>query len=293
MSHLRKCYKKDLLQNCDHFVVDQLQYEVIMGSMAYGVSSDNSDIDIYGFTIPPKDMIIRANYIPLYDDNPKYFEQFQKHHIKKEPIEYDFTIYNIAKFFRLCQNCNPNMIDALFVPERCITFMTPIGRLIRDNRHLFLCKKVYHTFAGYAYQQLHKMNIKKANPESKRYESVLHYDYDVKFAYHIVRLMDEVEQILNEHNLDLERNREKLKSIRRGEWKKEEIIEYFKDNESRLKKIYDESTLPYNIRKEEIKELLIKCLKMHFGDDLFKDIKLTLTSSIINDIKRILEKYEY
>jgi len=32
-----------------------VQYETIMGSVAYGVSSDTSDVDLYGWAIPPKD----------------------------------------------------------------------------------------------------------------------------------------------------------------------------------------------------------------------------------------------
>src|SRR3989304_5867165 len=34
-----------------------VSYETIMGSMAYGVSSDSSDMDIYGFCIPPKSTV--------------------------------------------------------------------------------------------------------------------------------------------------------------------------------------------------------------------------------------------
>ena len=32
-----------------------VQYETIMGSVAYGVSSDTSDVDVYGWAIPPKE----------------------------------------------------------------------------------------------------------------------------------------------------------------------------------------------------------------------------------------------
>ena len=34
-----------------------VQYETIMGSVAYGVSSDTSDVDVYGWAIPPKEDI--------------------------------------------------------------------------------------------------------------------------------------------------------------------------------------------------------------------------------------------
>ena len=50
---------------------------------------------------------------------------------------------------------------------------------------------------------------------------------DVKFLYHVVRLLNEAEQILMEGDLDLERNREQLKSIRKGEWTFDQIVKYF------------------------------------------------------------------
>ena len=34
-----------------------VQYETIMGSVAYGVASDTSDVDVYGWAIPMKDDI--------------------------------------------------------------------------------------------------------------------------------------------------------------------------------------------------------------------------------------------
>ena len=291
MSHLKKCKKKNLIDAPD-FVTSQLQYECIMGSMAYGVSSENSDMDIYGFTIPNKDIIFRMNFINGFDPERKFFEQYQQHHIKfSDKIEYDFCIYNITKYFRLVMENNPNMIDSIFVPERCITFITPIGQLIRDNRYLFLSKKVFHTFRGYSYQQLHKMNIKESNPNSKRYESIIKHGFDVKFGYHVVRLLEECKQILEEKDLDLERSREMLKSIRRGEWKKKDIENYFDRNKTYLEKLYHDSDLQYQPQHENIRELLITCLKKHFGEELFETSKMKLTNNIIDDIENILNKY--
>ncbi len=37
------------------FLPTNVHYETIMGSVAYGVSADTSDMDVYGFCIPPKD----------------------------------------------------------------------------------------------------------------------------------------------------------------------------------------------------------------------------------------------
>ncbi len=99
------------------------------------------------------------------------------------------------------------------------------------------------------------------------------FNMDCKFAYHIVRLMDEVEQILELGDLDLERSREHLKAIRRGEVKEEEIYEFFASKEKDLEKLYHSSKLPHTPDEPKIKALLMKCLEIHFGSlaDCVKD----------------------
>jgi hypothetical protein len=45
-----------------------------------------------------------------------------------------------------------------------------------------------------------------------------------KFAYHTVRLLNEAERLLLQGDLDLQRNREQLESIRRGEWTEARVM---------------------------------------------------------------------
>ena len=73
------------------------------------------------------------------------------------------------------------------------------------------------------------MRTKK--PEGKRIETIEKYGYDVKFAYHVVRLLDEVEQILTIGDLDITRDRERLKAIRSGEWEMERVEQHFENKE--------------------------------------------------------------
>lgn len=194
------------------FLRANVQYEVLMGSVAYGVSTDTSDMDIYGFCIPPKNIVFPHlnGEIMGFGKQHERFEQWQQHHIKDVSAkkEYDFSIYSIVKYFHLCMQNNPNMIDSLFVPRRCILHSTAVGELVRKNRKSFLHKGAWHKFKGYAYSQVHKMRIKNPEPGSTRYEMIQKYGYDLKFAYHVVRLLNEIEQILIEYDLDLERNRE-------------------------------------------------------------------------------------
>ncbi len=294
MSVFDQLVKKQLIKNYPGFLKNNVHYEVMMGSIAYGASSDASDVDIYGFCIPPKHVIFPhlGGEVLGFGSDHERFDQFQKHHINDDVAkkQYDITIYSIIKFFQLCMQNNPNMIDSLFVPRRCILHSTQIAEHVREHRKDFLHKGSWFKFKGYAYSQVHKMKIKNPKPGSTRYEMVQQYGYDLKFAYHVVRLLNEVEQILIEHDLDLERNREQLKSIRRGEWTEEQIIKYFEDKEKQLEKVYSESSLRHSPDESRIKSILLECLEMHYGsisDAIKTDIAI---DKVLDDMESYIYK---
>ena len=272
---------KGLLQGAPWFMENNTQLEVIMGSVAYGVSNDTSDMDVYGFCMPPKEYIFPhlRGEITDFSTQGKTFTTWQQHHIDdpESRKNYDLCIYSIQRFFRLCMENNPNMIDALFVPRRCVLHSTAIGELVRENRKLFLHKGSWPKFKGYAYGQLNKMRTKK--PEGKRLAIIEEFGFDVKFAYHVVRLIGEVEQILTTGDLDLESNREVLKAIRAGEWTKERITDYFESKEKQLEQVYADSKLPYSPDEEAIRALLMKCIESHYGsiDAVTRDSDLRKT----------------
>ena len=247
---------------------ENAHYVTEMGSVAYGVSGGSSDRDIYGFVIPPKDDIFPhlRGEIPGFGRQKKRFAQWQEHHVqdKDRDTEWDFQLFSIVKFFQLCMENNPNMVDALFTPTRCILHCTHIGNMVRDSRKMFLHKGSYHKFRGYAHSQLHKMTIK--NPEGKRRLLLEQYGYDTKYAYHLVRLVLECEQILVHQDIDLECNSEILKSIRRGEWSEQRIREWYATKERGLEELYNSSTLRYKPDEKGIKDLLMNCLEHHYGD---------------------------
>ena len=263
--------QRGLLKAPPKFLETAVQYEVVMGSIAYGVAEDHSDMDIYGFAIPPRDWVfphLRGD-IPGFDEAGPQFEQLQQHHMFDQSAqggkgrEYDAVIYSIIKFFRLLTDNNPNIIDSLFVPRNCILYSTAVGELVRENRHIFLHKGCWPKFKGYAYSQVHKMRTKI--PEGGRQNMIDEFGYDVKFAYHVVRLLNEVEQILIEQDLDLARNKEQLKAIRRGEWTQQAVEDYFSDKEKQLEAIYLNSRLPVKPEIKKIKKLLLECLEHHYG----------------------------
>jgi len=271
---------------------DNIHYLVQMGSVAYGANLDNSDYDIYGFCIPYKEHIFPHLHgdIQGFGSQIKRFEQWQKHNVEdnsKKTI-YDFSIFSIVKYFQLCMENNPNMIDSLFVPDRCILYSTHIGNLVRENRKMFLHRGCFHKFKGYSYSQIKKMQSQTRTSE-KRLDTINRFGYDTKFAMHCVRLLLECEQILIEKDISLDRNSQQLLSIRRGEWKLQEILDWFSGKEKSLEELYAKSDLPYKPDEEKIKSLLVKCLEMHFGD-LNEAVKISdRYKQAINQIRNIID----
>ena len=135
----------------------------VMGSQAYGVSTDASDQDVYGVCVPPKELVFPhlAGEIPDFGTQKQRFAVWQEHHVKSsDGNEYDFAVYSIVKYFGLVMENNPNIIDSLFVPANCIIHSTAIGQMIRENRKMFLHKGAWHKFKGYAYSELNKLRGK-------------------------------------------------------------------------------------------------------------------------------------
>lgn len=252
------------------FLPSNLQYEVIMGSRAYSVNSPDSDYDIYGFVIPPKDILFPhlRGVIPGFGNQGEKFEQYEEqglvHKDEDGKMEVSFNIYNIVKYFQLCMDNNPNMLDSLFVPANCVLYSTQVAQIVRDNRKKFLSKKCWQKFKGYAFSQIHKMENK--NPTGKRLDLVRQHGYDTKYAYNLIRLLDECEQILTLGDMDLTRAREQMKSIKRGDWSEEQVRSYFHSKLVGLEQAYSASKLPEIPDENEIKQILLWCLEQHYGN---------------------------
>ncbi|MEN6304369.1 MAG: nucleotidyltransferase domain-containing protein [Armatimonadia bacterium] len=274
---------------------DNTLYLTVMGSQAYGVSTDSSDQDVYGVCIPPKELVFPhlAGEIPGFGRQVQRFEVWQEHHVRNpdKAVEYDFAVYGIVKFFQLCMDNNPNMIDSLFVPRTAIIHTTPIAEMFREERRAFLHKGAWHKFKGYAYARASKIRNKVNSSNEKRAAQIAEFGYDLKFAYHCVRLMNEVEQILVEGDLDLQRNREQLKSIRRGEWTLEQFEAYFQNKEHALETAYANSRLPHGPDEDRLRRLLMQCLEAHYGSLSQAIAVQPEMHSLLTDLQWLVDRY--
>lgn len=286
-STIAQLTKKQLIRP-PSWLPDNVRFEGLQGSHAYGVAINDSDFDMVGFCIPPKDMVFPhlAGQIEGFGKQKQKFVCYQKHGVVDPNAcggrgrEYDLNCYNFVHYMHLCMLNNPNTLDSLFLPAECIVHTSITANMVREKRHIFLHKGAWHRFKGYAYSQLGKMTQKSPEPDSKRGKWVEEFGYDVKFACHLVRLLYEVEQILTTGDLDLRRNSEELKSIRRGEWPVEKVKAFFAEKEKALERVYEECTLiPWGPREDEIKQLLLNCLEEHWG---------SLDGCIVTDMTPVL-----
>lgn len=295
MAHLiQKLVSNQLIQP-PSWLPDNLVYATIMGSIAYGTNEDYSDMDIYGVCIPPKDIVFPhlGGEIFGFDRQVKRFDQWQQHHVKdpSEEREYDFQVTSIVKFFRLLMENNPNIVDSIYTSESCVLHLTQIGGMIREKRDLFLHKGSWHKFQGYAHSQLHKMNSKSPEPDSKRAALREKHGFDVKFGMHVVRLSLECQMILEEGTIDLQRHRELLKSIRRGSWSQADIHRWFEEKQKYLEGLYQTSKLRHSPDEKAIKQLLLDCLEHHYGDLSKAVVTLDKDTVLLNRIKDLIRKH--
>ena len=119
---------------------------MIRGSQAYGTTVPDSDTDYGGICMPSRDILFGIDKTTSIEN----FTDDSDNHIDK-------TIYLFGKAIDLMAENNPNMLDYLYAPDRCIIRSDRIMDKIRNNADLFISKETKGSFLGYAKGQLSRM----------------------------------------------------------------------------------------------------------------------------------------
>lgn len=130
--------------------------EVIAGSQMYGTSTPESDTDIRGIVVPSWRTLVHP------------FSNFEQH---VDTVNRDLCYYSLRKFFQLAIDCNPTIVELLFVPQfsPIVNVWSNDWGIISKHKDLFLSTKCRNTFNGYAISQLKRIKLHRSwllNPPS-------------------------------------------------------------------------------------------------------------------------------
>jgi uncharacterized protein len=177
--------------------------------------------------------------------------------------EWDMVGYEIRKYIHLLLKSNPNVMSLLWLPSRCYIAGSNIGWMLKDQRDIFVSKKAYHSFTGYAYGQLKRMEHFKFEGYmgEKRKGLVDKFGYDTKNAAHLIRLLRMGIEFLTEGKLFVEREDAcQLVDIKQGAWTLERVKEEADTLFHQANEAYIHSPLPDEPDYNKAEKLLINIL---------------------------------
>jgi len=164
-----------------------LVFETITGSKAYGLDNEKSDTDIRGVFILPKHLYYGLEYIEQVNNETN-----------------DIVYYELKRFMELLGKNNPNILEMLNVPDKCVLQKDKLIEKLKPE--IFLSKLCEKTFANYAFTQIKKaygLEKKILNPVEAERKSVLDFCfvYQNKEAISLTRFLEE--NNLEQSNLGL------------------------------------------------------------------------------------------
>ena len=224
---------------------DNIILEGVTGSTAYGLATEKSDIDIKGVYLLPTKTVLSIGFDPQ--------------HTTKDNTDPDWVYHEVGKFMKLALNGNPTVTELLYLDE--YTFMTPIGKMLIDNRDAFLSTKaVTNAYSGYAFSQAKKLN-NRTEQGLDGYDSALKNRF-AKHTRHCFRLLMQARQLLETGTLDVKvtpEQREYLFAM--GEKTAEEVVEEFMRQDTEMKNVV--SVLPDEPDYERLDNLLYEIRMVH------------------------------
>jgi hypothetical protein len=216
----------------DRNLYDYVIYKCIVGSNAFGLSGENSDVDVRGIYLPPAQMHWSLYGLP---------EQIEK-------TDSDEVYWELQKFLTLTLKANPNVLECLYTP--LVEHATPLALELLENRTRFLSKLVYQTYNGYVMSQFKKLEQDIRTTGELKWKHVMH----------LLRLLLSGITILEEHSVpvDVGQHKERLLAIRHGQISWDDANKWRLDLHKTFDRAFEETNLPERPDYEWANSFLIK-----------------------------------
>lgn len=215
----------------EYDLYDCVIYRCVVGSRAYGLGEDGSDVDRRGIYLPPADLQWSLYGVPEQLENK----------------ETDEAYWELRKFLILALKANPNILECLYTP--IVEMATPLAQELLEMREVFLSKLVYQTYNGYVISQFNKLE------QDLRTRGEIRW----KHAMHLIRLLLSGITALRERcvPVSVEEHRDRLLAIRRGEVPWEDIDSWRLELHREFDKAYKKTALPERPDYERANAFLI------------------------------------
>lgn len=221
---------------------ERVIFQCIIGSQAYGLADEASDIDRRGFYLPPADLHWSLYGIP---------EQL-------ECYETQESYWEIQKFIVLALKANPNVLESLYSP--LIEKATPLAEELLAMREIFLSRLVYQTYSGYVMSQFKKMQADIRSQGQVKWKHVMH----------LIRILISGISVLREGFVPVrvDDHREQLLAIKRGDMPWDETEKWRLSLLGEFDKALKETSLPERPDYEKANAYLLKARKAAIGTEL-------------------------
>ena len=210
---------------------ERVIYRCIIGSQAYGLASEQSDIDRRGIYLPPAARHWSLFGVPEQLENQVTQEAY----------------WELQKFLVLALKANPNVLECLYTP--LVEQATPLARELLAMRTSFLSRMVYQTYNGYVMSQFKKMQADIRNHGQVKWKHVMH----------LLRLLLSGVDVLRHGHVPVHvgEHRNQLLAIRRGEAPWDDVEQWRKALHAEFNAAYQQTSLPERPDYERVNDFLV------------------------------------
>ena len=218
--------------------------EGIVGSVAYGLDTENSDVDIKGIYVAPTEDIL--SLYPVHGT------------LNKENCEFesDIEYTEVGKFINMALNCNPTYLELLFLDKYSV--LDYQGQLLLKYRDYFLSQKALNSYVGYATAQIKKLEAKEKSGELHNYAR------KEKHIRHCFRLLMQGHELLTTGKITLNVGNQRDFLFELGKKPLGEIKKFFNEKKDLIEADVSNFILPQEPNYKKINELLLKIRKVNY-----------------------------